>query len=29
MWRAEEDARPVLERLLGELERESTTGAPT
>jgi hypothetical protein len=29
MWRAEEDARPVLVRLLGELDRESTTSAPT
>jgi hypothetical protein len=26
MWRAEEDARPVLVRLLDELDRESTAG---
>jgi hypothetical protein len=29
MWRAEEDARPALERLLEDLDRESTTSAAT
>jgi len=28
MWRAEEDARPALERLLAELESESERTAP-
>ena len=28
MWRAEEDARPALERLLAELEAESERTAP-